>query len=301
MNKTKQFLIIFSIILLIYSCKKDNNSAYPDMPDIGEINALTYNVAGLPEGINPDQFPAKHMQLVSPLLNAYNLVNVQEDFYYHDSLYYYVKLPYKSKYFALEGGLGDGLNCVSTIPFIDFTRITWDLCNGTDCLTPKGFTYSRLRFNENVYVDLYNVHCNAGSDSADLRARRDNISQLCRYIDAHSAGNAIILMGDFNCRYTRSGDNIREVDNRGLKNVWVELLRSGSYPLQNDVSLTDCAPNATNATCEVVDKIYYRSSSKITLTPTSYTLDSPLFYDKDTMPLSDHRPMNAKFTYKVNN
>ena len=299
MQKTRNLLIIFVSVFFIFFCGKDEET-YPDMPNSGEINALTYNVAGLPEGINPDQHPTKHMHLVSPLLNAYNLVNVQEDFFYHDSLYKYITLPYKSNYFAEEGGLGDGLNCVSTIPFVDYTRIAWNDCHGTDCYTPKGFTYSRLRFNKNVFVDLYNVHCNAGDDSGDLSARRKNILQLCAYIDAHSAGNAIILMGDFNCRYTRIGDNIREVDNRGLKNVWVELLRSGVLPLQDGNSLTDCSPNATNATCETVDKIYYRSSTKITLTPISYKLDGTEFYDSDSDPLSDHRPMYAKFTYQVN-
>lgn len=268
------------------------------MPDTGEISALTYNVAGLPEGINADQFPTKHMHLVSPLLNNYNIVNVQEDFAYHDRLYKDVTLPYKST-FEAKVSFGDGLNTVSSIPFVDFKRIKWNQCNGTDCLTPKGFSYCRLRFNKEVYVDLYNVHCNAGSDTNDLRARRNNILQLCNYIDTYSAGNAIILMGDFNCRYTRKGDNIREIDNRGLKNVWVELLRGGAYPMQNDVSLMDCDSNATRPTCEVVDKIFYRSSSKITLTPTSYQLDNPLFYDSLNTPLSDHKPMNAKFKYTV--
>ena len=290
------FILVFAVI--ISSCKK-KEEGFKDLPDSGEISALTYNVAGLPEGFNSDQFPSKHMQLVSPLLNNYDIVNVQEDFAYHDSLYHYINLPFKSTYVANEL-LGDGLNTVSTIPFIDYTRIPWDSCYGFDCYTPKGFTYSRLRFKEDVYVDLYNVHCNAGSDTSELVARRFNIIQLCNYIDAHSAGNAIILMGDFNARYTRTGDNIREIDNRGIKNVWVDLLRSGAYPLQNDVSLMDCAPNATNATCEVVDKIYYRSSSKITLTPTFYKLDGTEFYDKDGDPLSDHKPMNAKFAYQIN-
>lgn len=269
------------------------------MPNSGEISVLTYNVAGLPEGINDDQFPTKHMQLISPLLNAYDLVNVQEDFYYHDSLVHYLNFPDTSAYVANEV-LGDGLNTFSRIPFINFSRTAWNSCGGTDCLTPKGFTYSRLRFNKDVYIDLYNVHCNAGSNTNDLVARRDNITQLCNYIQTHSAGNAIILMGDFNCRYTRTGDNIRKVDSLGLKNIWIEMTRNGDYPLQNDVSLQDCAPNATNATCEVVDKIFYRSSNKITLTPTLYQLDNPLFYDSDNEQLSDHKPMNAKFTYQIN-
>jgi hypothetical protein len=232
-------------------------------------------------------------------MNNYDVVNFQEDFAYHDRLYKNITLPYKSTYVA-KVTFGDGLNTVSRIPFIDFTRIKWNQCNGTDCLTPKGFSCCRLRFNEDAYIDLYNVHCNAGSNNTDMAARRNNITQLCSYMESHSAGNAIILMGDFNCRYTRSGDNIRKVDSLGLKNVWVDLIRNGVYPLKNDSSLTDCSPNATNPTCEVVDKIFYRSSDKITLTPTYYELDNPIFYDSLGSPLSDHRPMNAKFKYKIN-
>lgn len=299
MKKQSNILFLFLFSILLFSCKKNDNDNFVDLPDNGEISALTYNVAGLPEGANVDQFPSKHMQLISPLLNAYNIVNVQEDFAYHDSLYKQITLPYKSTYVA-DKSFGDGLNMVSTIPFLNFTRIEWDSCNGFDCYTPKGFTYSRLRFKKDVFIDLYNVHCNAGSDTNDLRARRYNIIQLSKYIDAHSSGNAIILMGDFNARYTRTGDNIREIDNRGLTNVWVELLRNNVLPLQDDNSLMDCEPNATNATCEVVDKIFYRSSNKIKLTPTSYQLDNPLFYDKDSMQLSDHKPMSAKFTYQIN-
>lgn len=239
------------------------------------------------------------MHLISPLMNNYDVVNFQEDFAYHDRLYKNITLPYKSTYVA-KVTFGDGLNTVSRIPFIDFTRIKWNQCNGTDCLTPKGFSCCRLRFNEDAYIDLYNVHCNAGSNNTDMAARRNNITQLCSYMESHSAGNAIILMGDFNCRYTRSGDNIRKVDSLGLKNVWVDIIRNGVYPLKNDSSLTDCSPNATNPTCEVVDKIFYRSSDKITLTPTYYELDNPIFYDSLGAPLSDHRPMNAKFKYKIN-
>lgn len=297
MQKTRNLVLVFITIVFIFSCE-ENNSDYTDMPDAGEISVLTYNVAGLPEGINADQHPTRHMHLISPLLNAYDIVNVQEDFFYHDSLYKHITLPYKSKYVA-DVIFGDGLNTVSKIPFLYYTRTKWDSCYGTDCLTPKGFTYCRLRFKEGVFVDLYNAHCNAGSTNADCKARRSNIAQLCRYINSYSDGHAIIIMGDFNCRYTRTQDDIRAIDNKGLKNVWVELIRGGVYPLQNDVSLTDCSPNASNATCETVDKIFYRSSDKITITPTFFQVDNPLFYDSIGDQLSDHKPVNAKFSYKI--
>lgn len=293
--KINQYFIL-ALLLVLVKCQKD--TVYQDLPNEGEISVLTYNVAGLPQGINSDQFPEKHMHLVSPLLNNYDIVNVQEDFAYHDSLYKYITLPYKTTYVA-NRAFGDGLNTVSKIPILDFARTEWNNCSGTDCLTPKGFSYSRLRFNKNVFVDLYNVHCNAGSGNADFAARRKNIDQLCDYIRTNSANNAVIVMGDFNCRYTRLQDNIRQIDSLGFKNVWIELTRNNIAPLQDGNSLMDCSPNATNPTCEAVDKIFYRSSNQITLTATYYQLDNPLFYDTDSMQLSDHKPMNAKFNYII--
>ena len=35
---------------------------------------MTYNVAGLPEGANIDQFPIEHTPLISPRLNNYDLI-----------------------------------------------------------------------------------------------------------------------------------------------------------------------------------------------------------------------------------
>ena len=291
-------IIPFLFSLIVISCGRVSYNPYKDLPSEGELSVLTYNVAGLPQGINGDQFPLKHMHLISPLLNNYDIVNVQEDFAYHDSLYKYITLPYKTKYVA-DVSLGDGLNTISKIPILEFKRIGWKQCNGTDCLTPKGFSFCRLRFNEAVYLDLYNVHCNAGSSAADYVARKNNITQLCNYIETHSNGNAVLLMGDFNCRYTRIDDNIRKIDSLGFKNVWVELLRNNINTLQDGNSLMDCSPNATNATCEVVDKIFYRSSDKISLNATHYQLDDIIFYDSEGESLSDHQPMFAKFQYVV--
>lgn len=291
----KKYYILFLFVLSFISCSK--NKGYQDLPDEGKIALLTYNVAGLPEGINSDQFPTKHMPLISPLLNAYDVVNIQEDFAYHDILYKQITLPYKTKYEA-KASFGDGLNTVSKIPLLDFRRIKWHSCFGTDCLTPKGFSYGRLRINENTYIDLYNVHCNAGSDNGSMTARRSNIIQLANYIQNNSANNAIILMGDFNCRYTRTGDNIRKIDSLSLKDIWIELIRNNNVPEQNGNSLTNCN-NPTHPECEVVDKIYYRGSNQIMLSAIKFQLDSTLFYDKDGMPLSDHLPMFATLKYKV--
>ncbi|MFF7649332.1 jacalin-like lectin [Streptomyces sp. NPDC007983] len=263
----------------------------------GSFNVLTYNVAGLPEGLSSGH-PAKNTPLISPRLGPYDIVNVQEDFNYHAALYAGDDHPYRT---PTSGGaaFGDGLNTLSDLPYDDFERVKWTKCNGTDCLTPKGFTLARVRLAEGAYLDLYNVHTNAGTTDPDLAARRANITQLSDFITANSAGNAVLVMGDTNTRYTRAADNIRDLATRnGLTDAWVNLVRGGSAPPAGSDALV-CDPDNVTNTCEVVDKVLYRSGPLLSLTATRYNNENTAFLDADRKPLSDHYPHTVDFSWKA--
>ncbi|MBP2327418.1 hypothetical protein JOF56_007803 [Kibdelosporangium banguiense] len=264
----------------------------------GNFSVLTYNVAGLPEGLSSGH-PATNTPLISPRLAPYDVVNVQEDFNYHAALYAGDNHPHRT---PTSGGaaFGDGLNTLSDHPFTELTRVKWAKCNGTDCLTPKGFTFSRLQLAEGVYVDLYNLHPNAGTTNADLAARRANITQLTDYIVANSAGNAVVVMGDTNTRYTRAEDNIRELTSRaGLTDPWVQLIKGGQPPAAGSPALLCDPANVTNS-CEVVDKILYRGNKFINLTARSYNNENAAFLDSKGQPLSDHYPHTVGFDWSLN-
>lgn len=259
--------------------------------DVGVLDVLSYNVAGLPEGLSSSQ-PATNTPLLAPKLAGYDIVHVQEDFNYHAALYAGDTHPYRT---ATSGGagIGDGLNTLNHYPFSEFERIDWRDCHGTDCLTPKGFTFMRVRLAEGQWLDLYNAHPNASVEEADLAARRANISQLSAYIQANSAGNPVLVMMDSNTRYTRSGDNIRElIEANGLRDPWIELVK-GSAPAAGSDALL-CGTPPTND-CEVVDKILYRDARNLVLVADSYSNDNPDFYRADGEPLSDHYPLHTRF------
>ncbi|MFK4088231.1 jacalin-like lectin [Kribbella sp. NPDC020789] len=265
---------------------------------VNSFSVLTYNVAGLPDGISSSD-PATNTPLISPRLAEYDVVNVQEDFNYHAALYAGDNHPYRT---PTSGGaaFGDGLNTLSRFPFDDFDRTKWSNCNGTDCLTPKGFSLNRIRLAEGVYVDLYNLHPNAGTEPADLAARRANITQLTQYIAANSAGNAVIVMGDTNTRYTRTEDNIRDlVTGAGLTDAWVQLIRGGQAPPLGSPALV-CDPDAVTNSCEVVDKVLYRGNRFINLTATQYNNENAKFLDSAGKPLSDHYPHLVRFNWSLN-
>jgi len=58
----------------------------------GTFSGLTYNVAGLPQGLSGSN-PATNTRLISPLLNTYDLVLNQEDFWYHADLMQFAQHP----------------------------------------------------------------------------------------------------------------------------------------------------------------------------------------------------------------
>jgi endonuclease/exonuclease/phosphatase family metal-dependent hydrolase len=264
----------------------------------GSFSVLTYNVAGLPEGLSSGN-PAANTPIIGQRIAPYDIVAVQEDFNYHAALYTNDTHPHRT---PTSGGaaFGDGLNLLSNHPYTDLTRDKWNTCNGTDCLTPKGFTWSRIRLAEGVTIDFYNLHPNAGTTDADLAARRANITELSTFITTHSAGNAVVVAGDTNTRYTRTGDNIRDLlSTNRLTDTWVEKEHNGTPPTAGSPALL-CDDTAVTDTCEVVDKILYRGNRYLTLTLDDYRNDNTAFRTTNNTMLSDHYPITAEFRWTLN-
>jgi endonuclease/exonuclease/phosphatase (EEP) superfamily protein YafD len=280
----------------------------------GSFSVLTYNVDGLPEilqdGRNPGGDPEKYTPYIGQDVRAYDIVNVEEDFNSHAALYANDNHPYRT---ATSGGagIGSGLNTMSNFPFSDdIDRVKWNACTVEEgnCETPKGFTWLRLHLATGVYLDLYNLHTNSGTTYADEEAARvSNIEQIVDYINTNSVGNAVIVMGDTNSRYTREADNIRVLLDDMSGDVWVNLEQGGTPPAAGSADLVwDAAVHyATPLTSaqfvyEFVDKIFYRSNNYITLTPTKYDMPDSTFRDPAGDMLSDHYPVAAYFNYTLN-
>ncbi|KAK8086824.1 endonuclease/exonuclease/phosphatase [Apiospora phragmitis] len=277
----------------------------------GDFNVLTMNVAGLPEILQGNDVPGDktvNSNTMGSKFSEYNydMIHVQEDFNYHAAIYETDSHPYRT---ATSGGVpfGSGLNSLSTKYFFNYNRVKWNVCSnasGNDCLTPKGFTFRqrltnfllpvRVKVDEGIYVDFYNLHADAGTEPDDLTARAANLKQVADYIDVHSVGNAVLVFGDTNSRYSRTADAIRVFRTQnGLTDTWVELIRGGVEPTAE--SLCD-NPSTTNY-CETVDKILYRSGATVDLQATYWNYESSKFLQPDGNILTDHNPITANFTY----
>ncbi|GAA2736192.1 endonuclease [Actinocorallia aurantiaca] len=267
----------------------------------GAFEVLTYNVAGLPEILSSAPTERKSATTeIGRRLGPYDIVQVQEDFNYHAYLYAADTHPHRTPTSGWAG-FGSGLNTLSGHPYdVDaFQRVKWDDCwlGSGDCLTPKGFTFMRIRLAKGVRVDFYNLHADAGSRPGDLTARAANLAQLTSFIQTRSAGNAVVVAGDTNTRYTRTGDTIAEfAAANGLADPWVDLVRGGVPPAKGDAALT-CDEAAVTDDCEVVDKVLYRGDELVSLTAASYGNDHAAFRTPEGLMLSDHYPISVGFTW----
>ncbi|MBE8518614.1 endonuclease [Amycolatopsis sp. H6(2020)] len=270
----------------------------------GSFSVLAYNVAGLPESISSAPTPRDPATTaIGQRIAPYDIVHVEEDFNYHAKLYAADNHPYRTPTSG-GAGIGSGLNTLSSLPYDtdDFERVRWTSCqiDSGDCLTPKGFTFMRVRLAEGVYVDFYNAHTNAGTNDGDEASRASNLAQLTAFIKSHSAGNAVVVMGDTNTRYTRAADTIAQfgADN-GLTDAWVKLVRGGVAPAPGSPDLV-CNQQAPTNDCEIVDKVLYRSSKLVSLDATFYNNEHAKFLDDQGRMLSDHDPITVRFTWTRN-
>ncbi|KAI0472940.1 endonuclease/Exonuclease/phosphatase [Xylariaceae sp. FL0804] len=267
----------------------------------GEFNILSMNVAGLPAILNSNDVPGDKTTNAETIgadfaKYDYDLIHVQEDFNYHAYIYEYDDHPNRT---ATSGGVpfGSGLNSLANYGWVDFTRVEWDTCSdasGADCLTPKGFTFMRVQLDDGIYVDAYNLHTDAGTEDGDEEARTANVQQVADYIDAWSTGNAVVVFGDTNSRYTRTADNIRLFSTQNnLTDSWVELIHDGDIPTEETI----CDNPSTTNTCETVDKVFYRAGPAVDLAATYWNYESDKFLQSNGSVLSDHNPITVNFTW----
>ncbi len=269
----------------------------PEMSS-GEIDVLTYNIAGLPQWISSAETPRESSIVsIGQKINRFDLVNIQEDFNYNKFLYRDNEHRYRT---SNMGGVpfGDGLTTLSNYPIIKFERIAWEDCNGADCLTPKGFSYARVELAKGVFLDVYNVHATAQDDIQATRARRANLQQLALFVEEHSACQPILLMGDFNAHYAFEREWIKEFQEKvDVIDSWVLLQNDGFFPEVVDEFNAQPALNVTNG-CESIDKIYFRNSDRLLLNPTSYQVEHNLFQNELGQPLSDHCAISLKLCWQ---
>ncbi len=263
----------------------------------GEFSVLTYNIAGLPQGISAAKTLRKEaIAEIGEKIKPFDIVNVQEDFNYNNSFYSRNEHEYKTSHKG-KIPVGDGLNTLSHFPILSYHRIPWRHCSGPDCWTVKGFSITQIQLAPGIIVDVYNVHANSSDVARATRARRENFRQLAKYINEHSEGKPLIVMGDFNAHYAYKRDNLYEfIESTGLTDGWVNYLRKNEFPEIIPKFVAQHMLSLNNET-ESLDKIFFRDSENLKFQPKDYQVESVLFTNTKNQALSDHLAVSMQFEW----
>ena len=291
----------------------------------------TYNVDGLPSLINSDGPGANGTKTISTKLAAsgWDFIGFQEDFEYHSNLTSQMSSKYIFGKHRGTVGIGNiatqadtdglgfatlGANCTwkndETLTFVEYTNKYGGLFDGANTCIKKGFRYYLVTMNDGVEFDVYVTHMNSGSDTGHINARASQFQQLANYINEHRSGRPIIIMGDFNARYTRDDydTNFWEVLDddlsANLQDAWTELIWGGYYPEYDTPSWVVADKYDPDNTVgdikygeqegEVVDKILYINdpNSTVRIFAKSYKRDM------EYSGLADHVPVVVEFGYE---
>ncbi len=261
-------------------------SSLPSGCEQTKISVLTYNVHGLPEGFS-DSNPRENMPVISPLLNSYDVVAVQEDFFYHNELSSATNHPYGTppeRYIRRkEETLNpSGLSLFSYLPVKNYFSQRWDACNGyldqsSDCLAPKGVSVAEIEAAPGAWIDVYNCHMDSGNSAGDENARSLQILQLGYILDIRSPYRAVIVACDTNIEKESRSQLEQMLISTGLKDSCREL---------------NC-PEPDN-----IDRIFYRSGDWVQLEPTGWYIPNG-FINAKRENLSDHGPVAVNFQVTV--
>jgi endonuclease/exonuclease/phosphatase family metal-dependent hydrolase len=256
-------------------------SAVPSVQK-GRFELLTYNVAGLPEGISRSR-PTTNLPLIAERLARYDIALVQEDFAYPELLRRGLGLGHRTPAFVRGERLdfGDGLSQFARLPFEGLRRVPWRSCNGIidsyfDCLTPKGFTSARQTLADGVSVHVFNLHMDAGRSEADRAARAGQVEQLILALLSVPPSDSIIVAGD--------------------TNLWGQ----DSPLLERLLAATGLSDACATLKCSEpwrVDRVLYRGGTDLKLTPSSWRIARE-FVDAQGQPLSDHPAVAVTFTWE---
>ena len=292
------------------------------------FTCATYNVKCLPELIGGTS--NKNVKYISQKIAAsgWDFVAFQEEFEHFSTLTSYMGMYNFGEHrgtVGLENAViqadTDGLEFAtlgatcswSNQTFVEFTKKHGGLFDGANTCIKKGFRYYLVTMKDDgVQFDVYVTHMNSGSSDKHIDARASQFQQLANYINNHRSGRPIIIMGDFNARYTRDDyktnfwDFLNTELSDNLQDAWAELIWGGDYPeygtgswmvadeydASSDRLETDIRMGEQEG--EVVDKILYINDPQSDVRIWAKSYKRAMDFDD----LSDHNPVVVQFGYE---
>jgi endonuclease/exonuclease/phosphatase family metal-dependent hydrolase len=247
------------------------------------LTILTYNVHGLDAWLVDDD-PEARLPQISERLDKYDVVFVQEIWSYFDLLSVRATHPVRERGNGPDPGalFQTGLATFARPPLVAVSRGSLGACSGwlsgaNDCFADKGYLRVRLRLENGVALDFWNLHLDAGDGEADRAARATQLEHLVERVRALSGHGALVIAGDFNLPAETPEDHM--LVERFVQAL--ELVDSGARS----------APDGRFAD-KHIDYILYRDGPGVSLEPLE--VGEAREFSDGAAPLSDHPALFMK-------
>jgi hypothetical protein len=144
----------------------------------------------------------------------------------------------------------------------------------------KGFMVATIQAGSRSF-DLYDVHGEAGGAPEDQLLQEQQYDDLAAFIERHSAGRAVVVVGDTNLRTDPSHP---ESGGGADARIWERFT--------SRLGLEDaCTPAVGCTDADRIDRVAVRGGSGAQVCVDGYDVPVARFTDEDGAPLSDHDPV----------
>lgn len=247
------------------------------------LTVLSYNVHGLDAWLVDDD-PVARMPQISERLDKYDVALIQESWSYFDLLAERTTQPVRERGNGPDPAalFQTGLVSFARPPLLAVSRGSLGACSGwltgaNDCLADKGYQRLRLRLENGLALDFWNVHLDAGEGDDDRAARAAQLDNLVKRVRELSGKNALVIAGDLNLPDETAEDHM--------------LLERFSQALELVDSGARSAPDGRFAQ-KHIDYILYRDGPGVWLEPLE--VGEAREFSDGPAPLSDHPALFMK-------
>lgn len=166
-----------------------------------KLKILLWNVWLLPSLLTDGKSKERAL-MISKLLNDFDIVVLNEAFTNKNSLLKDIVHPHVIKtprtFYKL---LDSGLMVLSKYPVEEIHFLPFSSLETWDQFSSKGIIKLTVNFGNNIKLDVYGTHLQAGSELSHHAARLDQVNDVYKFIKNHSQLNInpIVFCGDLNC------------------------------------------------------------------------------------------------------
>ena len=265
----------------------------PSVGNADQFNVLAYNVWALLPGL-ASKSVSERLSRLAGQVDGYDAIVFSElfDNSSRETFLNAIKhqYPYQTDVVDRWGALEDGgVVIVSRWPIVTERQITYDDCDGDDCIAAKGVMYAAID-KQGVKYHLFGSHTQAWAEPQNQATRADQFRQMKTFIDNQNipASEAVLIAGDLN------------VDKAHFPNEHSDMLTrlnaEEAFPTSGYPYTADGRVNAwTDGSPEFLDYVLYSKAHKqpvqkqaAVLAPRS--IHSSVFTEYD---LSDHFAVEA--------